>query len=411
MYSHSVELAQELLKTLFLIFVIGTLGDKLAQKLRIPDVVVFVLIGMLIGPSISGIVEVDPQSVLNQVILLAGASFILFHGGMITQLGILRRVWISITLLSTLGVLVTAVVVAVATCLIFHVPFMIALLLGAIVASTDPAALVPIFQKFPIRARVAHTVISESAFTDATGAILTTVVFGTLSFTTHVRAGSVLVQFMQLTLGGIIVGAVVGGVTAFLISENDRGLLREFTPMMIVISVLGSYLIAEWIHASGFMSVFVAGLTVGNAKSLKLTILPKEEQAAHDFIDTIGLKFRMLIFVLLGSQVNFKVLEIYGWQAVIVAIVFMFIARPLTVLSSLLPDRIAKWQRNEILFFFWTRETGVIAAALVGIVSSADLEQSQLLSGVAFVIILATLLLQASTTPMLAKRLQLLEDR
>jgi potassium/hydrogen antiporter len=189
-------------------------------------------------------------------------------------------------------------------------------------------------------------------------------------------------------------------------SIHYRGLLREFTPMVIVISLLASYLIAEWMHASGFMSVFVAGLTVGNAKSLKLTILPKEEQAAHDFIDAIGLKFRMLIFVLLGSQVNFKVLQMYGWQAVIVAIVFMFVARPLTVLSSLLPDRIAKWQRNEILFFFWTRETGVVSAALVGIVASSGLEHAQLLSGVTFVIILATLLLQASTTPMLpsAKR-------
>ncbi|WP_026961514.1 cation:proton antiporter [Alicyclobacillus herbarius] len=410
MHSHAVEFAQDLLTTLLLIFVVGTAGGKLAQRLHIPDVVVFVLLGMLLGPSALHWIDIEPQSLINPVILLAGASFILFHGGMVTELRVLGRVWPSIGLLSTAGVVVTALIVAAATHWMVHVPFLLALLLGAIVASTDPASLVPIFGRFPIRPRVAQTVISESAFTDATGAILTTVVFGILSHTTKASAGSILLEFLQLAVGGIVVGGVIGGVTAFLISENDRGLLREFTPMAVVISVLASYLIAEHLHASGFMSVFTAGLAVGNAKSFRLTILPEQERAAHEFIEAVGLKFRMLIFVLLGSQVDFGILQKYGWQAVVLAIVFMFIARPLTVMSSLLPDWRAKWQRNELLFFCWTRETGVVAAALVGMVTSSDLPQASFLSAAVFVMILATLLVQASTTPTLAKRLHLLEE-
>ncbi|MBL0385655.1 sodium:proton antiporter [Tumebacillus sp. ITR2] len=412
MHSHAVELAQTFLTAILLVFFVGTLGGKLSEKLRIPDVVLFILIGMLLSPSVLDLVDIRSESTANQAILLFGASFILFHGGMITRLSVLKEVWRTITLLSTLGVVVTALVVAVAAVWIFDMSFMPALLLGSILASTDPAALVPIFQKFPVRRKVSQTVITESAFTDATGAIMATVVFSLLMTTgAAVEWGSIGLQFAQLALGGIVVGAIVGWIAAFLISENDRGLLREFAPMVIVITVLAAYLGAEWIHASGFMSVFVAGLMIGNAESFKLTILPKQEHAAHEFIDAVSLKLRMLIFILLGSQVDFSVLQDYGLQGLLVVLVFVFLARPITVLSCLLPDRRAKWKRNEILFLFWTRETGVIAAALVGIVGSSGLEDAKLMSAIAFVAILFTLLLQASTTPFVAKKLGLLEEQ
>jgi cell volume regulation protein A len=161
--------------------------------------------------------------------------------------------------------------------------------------------------------------------------------------------------------------------------------------MVIVITVLAAYLLSEGIHGSGFMGAFVAGLMIGNARSFKLTILPKEEHAAHQFIDTVSLKLRMLIFILLGSQVDLAVLKEYGLLALVVVIIFIFIARPITVLCSLLPDKKANWTRPEVLFFFWTRETGVIAAALIGIVSSSDLQERKLLSTIVFIAILVQL--------------------
>ncbi|MCL6515311.1 sodium:proton antiporter [Alicyclobacillus sp.] len=407
MHTQELELAQSFLSTLLIIFVFGTLGGKVAERLHIPDVVVYVVVGILIGPPVFELIDIDPRSVLYQVILISGASFILFHGGMVTRLSTLRRVWRTIGLLSTVGVVVTAVVVGVGASWVFHVPVAVGLLLGAIVASTDPAALVPIFQKVPVREKVAHTVISESAFTDATGAILTTVVLG---FLTAGQMGwfGVGAEFLRLAAGGLVIGGVVGLMAAFLISENDHGLLREFTPMVAVISVLASYLVAERLHASGFMSVFTAGIVLGNADAFRLTILERQAHAAHDFIDAVGLKFRMLIFVLLGSQVDFGTLSAYGWPSLLVACIFMAIARPMTVVVSLLPDRKAAWRREEILFLFWTRETGVVPAALVGMVAGAVPEYGKLLLAAVFVLVLATLAIQASSTPWMAKRLGLL---
>ncbi|WJH37153.1 sodium:proton antiporter [Paenibacillus sp. CC-CFT747] len=409
MHSESVAAAQHYLTYLLVIFLVGTLGGKLAGKLRLPDVVVFILTGIVLGPSLLGAVDIPASSTVNQLILLFGACFIIFHGGMITEFSVLKRVWRTISLLSVTGVLITALIAAAAAYYVFGVSFLTALLLGSILASTDPAALVPIFQKFPIRRRVAQTVISESAFTDATGAIMATVVFGLLTAEGAISGGAVIGEFLLLALGGMVVGVITGGIAAFLISENDRGLLREFTPMVVVITVLGAYLLAEKVHASGFMAVFVAGLMIGNVRSLKLTILPKEEHAAHQFMDAVGLKLRMLIFILLGSQVDFSVLRQYGLPALLVVLVFMLIARPVTVLASLLPDRGAGWSRSEVLFFFWTRETGVIAAALAGMAAGAGLAEGKLISAVVFVAILLTLLIQAGTTPWVAKKLGLME--
>jgi potassium/hydrogen antiporter len=219
--------------------------------------------------------------------------------------------------------------------------------------------------------------------------------------------GHVLLQFLLLSFGGMVVGGIVGGIGAWLISEHDRGLLKDFAPMVAILLVLGSYLGAEMIHASGYMSVFVAGLMMGNAKALKLTVLARVEQSMHAYIDVISLKCRMLIFILLGTQINVTALRDWFWQSVLVVLLFMVVARPLTVLACLLPDRKAKWEKKEIVFLFWTRETGVIPAALAGITAGMGVQDAGIYQSVVVIAILATLLIQASTTPYLARRLGL----
>lgn len=405
MHSPTIMMAQEILSNVLIILLIGTIGGRFAEAIRIPDVVIYILIGLMIGPIGLGVVDIKANSLFQQVIILFGASFILYHGGTLTQFRVIKKTWRSITLLSTIGVVITANVIALAAYYILHIPYLVGLLLGSILASTDPAALIPIFRKFPIRPKVAQTVITESAFTDATGAIMTTVVLGILTSEMKVSVLSITGQFFVLAVGGIIVGIIVGGTAAFLISNQKKVLLHEFTPVVITVTVIASYLLAEWIHASGFMSVFVAGLMLGNASSWKWEI--KNEVEAHQFIDAISLKLRMLIFVLLGVQVDISVIKEYWVVGLAIVLIFVFIARPITVLASLLPDRKAKWTTNEILFFFWKRETGVIAAALVGIVGTTTIPQTRILFVVTFIAILITLFLQATSTPYIAKKLNL----
>src|SRR5467141_1908489 len=176
--SASVELAKHTLVTGGLILAVGTVTGLIAQKIRIPDVAVFLLVGMLIGPEALGLIDIKADSALNQIILLFGASYILFDGGASLRFNVLKQVWITIVVIATVGIIITAGITGVAAHYILGVPLVVALLLGATLASTDPATLVPIFRQVHIRDRVAQTVMSESAFNDATGAVIT---FGILA--------------------------------------------------------------------------------------------------------------------------------------------------------------------------------------------------------------------------------------
>jgi len=409
MHSETILAAQELMKIIFLVLLAGVIAGKIAQLIKLPDVVIFLFIGILSGPTVLGILNVQANSVLNQFVLLFGSSFILFHGGTVTQFEVLKKVWLTLTLLSTLGVLITASIVGIASFYFLGLPILVAFLLGAVLASTDPAALVPIFQQIPIRPKVAQTVISESAFTDATGAILALVLTGMVTTGTEASVFSSILEFMKLAVGGLLVGAVVGWLFSFLLSEKDHGLLKEFSAVVTVIMVIGAYLGAELLHTSGFMAVFTAGLILGNAKEIKINFSEKIEHELHLFLDTVSLKMRMFIFILLGSQVNFQAINEYLIGGLLVVLVFIFLARPFTVLASTLPDKRADWKTNEILFMFWTRETGVIPAALAGILLGAGVEKAEVIASITFIAILATLLIQATTTKLLAAKLDLLE--
>jgi cell volume regulation protein A len=176
--SASIEIAKHTLLSAGLILAIGIVTGLLAQKIKIPDVAVFLIVGMAIGPEALGLINIKADSALNQIILLFGASYILFDGGASLRFNVLKQVWITIVALATVGVVITGAITGLAAYYILGVPLIVALLLGATLASTDPATLVPIFRQVNIRDRVAQTVVSESAFNDATGAIMT---FGVLA--------------------------------------------------------------------------------------------------------------------------------------------------------------------------------------------------------------------------------------
>src|SRR5579859_1248964 len=167
----SAEIAKHTLLAFGVILLSGSFSAFVARKLSAPDVVLFLLAGLALGPAATGLVDVRADSGLNQLILIFGSCYILFDGGASLRLKVLKEVWITIVLLATLGVLVTAAITAAAAHFILAVPAMVALLLGMAIASTDPATLVPIFRQIHIKDRVAQTVMSESAFNDATGAI------------------------------------------------------------------------------------------------------------------------------------------------------------------------------------------------------------------------------------------------
>jgi cell volume regulation protein A len=407
----AVEIAKHVLLACGLILAVGTITGLLSQKVGIPDVATFLIAGMLLGPQALGLIDIQANSPLNQFILLFGASYILFDGGASLRFSVLKRVWITIVVISTVGVVITAFVTGVAAYYILGVPFIVALLLGAALASTDPATLVPIFRQVKIRDRVAQTVMSESAFNDAMGAIVTFAVLAVATGKGEFSLTSSLLDLLKQSIIGIGAGAVLGYLAALLIAHERWSFLAEYGPVVTLMAVIGAYFAADGLEASGFMAVFVFGIVLGNKEALGFKMEPGEAQKLDEYVMTTAFIMRLFIFILLGSQVDFSLMNQYLVGGIIVVTILMLIARPLTVFLCALPDRRAQWSLNEMLFMCWTRETGVIPAALAGLLLGMNAPGAQMIASITFIAILMTILIQAPTTKWLGRRLGLLEGQ
>jgi cell volume regulation protein A len=404
----AIELAKQVLLSCGIVLAAGVASGLAAQKLKVPDVVIFLLVGILLGPQALGWIGIAAASALNQIILIFGSCYILFDGGASLRFTVLKGVWITITVLATVGVLITAAITAVAAYYALGVPFMVALLLGAAIASTDPATLVPIFRQIRVRDRVAQTVMSESAFNDATGAILTFAVLAIVAGSGEFSATASLADLVKQAGLGVVVGAALGYAAALLIAHEKYSFLMEYAPVVTVMAVMGAYLAADGLQASGFMAVFVFGMVLGNKDYFGFEMRASESRRLDEFVATTAFVMRTFIFILLGAQVDFALMNRYLVGGVIVVTAFMLIARPVTVLVCAWPDRRAKWSWQELIFMCWTRETGVIPAALAGLLLGMNAPGAQVIASVTFIAILMTILIQATTTRWLARRLGLL---
>jgi cell volume regulation protein A len=157
--------AQDVIQTVAIMLGAGLVSKLIADVARLPQMLVLLGAGALIGPAVLDVVDVPLDSLGSQLVLTVGVSFILFHGGLQLSARILERVAVGLTLLVIPGVIITAVVTGVAAAALFGLPLTTGLLIGAVLAPTDPAILVPLFDRIRMRPKVSQTVIAESAFT------------------------------------------------------------------------------------------------------------------------------------------------------------------------------------------------------------------------------------------------------
>lgn len=391
-----------------IVAITGIVCSKLSEKINIPDVVLFLIAGIFIGPSVFKFIDISSYQIENQLILTFGSAFILYLGGKEISLKVLKNVKISVLLLSSIGVIVSAFLMKEIIGLTFEVSSMTALLIGSIIASTDPATLVPIFNSVKIKDKVKQTVISESAFNDATGAILTSAVL-TIMLSGKFSLKENIYELSTMILVGVVVGIITGVLLLKLVTDKPYGIFKEYAPIISIISVIVAYELATKLDGSGYMACFIVGIITGNKKNFKIWLTQKSYDADLNVVETLGTISRMMIFIILGSQINLSILIKYLVPSVVAVTGLIFIVRPISLLVCVLFDRKAKWTKNEILFMMWVRETGVIPAALCGIISAMKIPGYEIVSSVVFMTILMTLIIQGSTTKYLANKLNLLE--
>ncbi|MCY6371031.1 cation:proton antiporter [Clostridium ganghwense] len=408
MESTAIVASEKLLELLVLVLLSGVVFAKISEKVHLPDVVLFIFAGILLGPHVLNWINIDKYPIGNQFILTFGAAYILYDGGREVELKILNKVKYTVILLATMGVIISTFITGYFAYKILHIDFMCALLLGVIIASTDPSVLIPLFKNMNISSKLKQTIISESAFNDVAAAIITFAILGIIQGGTFSLKGSLLKLALSAG-GGILVGVVVGVINSILISEDKYGILKEYPSQLAIAGVGVAYLISEKLGFSGYMSTFIVGMICGNKKMVNLR-LPEESYITHlRFKEVLTVILRMMIFILLGTQVQFEILAKYWKASLLIVAVLIFVSRPVSAFISISLDRKAKWNFKEIVYMMWIRETGVIPAALAGMMVTMKIPNAQIISSVTFMAIIVTLTFQASTSKLLAKILKLEE--
>lgn len=398
-----------MIETIAVMLVAGLACRLVADLVRLPQMLLLLAGGVLLGPHVTGWVDVPFDSTGAQLVLTLGVSFILFHGGLHLSARVLSRVAIGVGLLAVPGVVVTALVTGLAAAAAFDVPLTTGVLIGAVLAPTDPAILIPLFERMRLRPKVAQTVIAESALNDPTAAVLALALAGVVA-RGNASLTDPLLEFLGDMLVSTCLGLVFGVVLAVAVSSRRAGIWRESHAIAVTAVVAGSYFSIDWAGGSGYLGAFLAGLIVGNPGLLRLELHRHHELEMRILASAIADVMVMLVFLTVGANLP-------GWSAIegellpaaAVLAVLILVARPLAVLLCLLPDRRGGWSRDELVFVAWTRETGVLAAALAGIVVGMGIPDADLIVVTVALAIVLTLAVQATTKRWLARRLRLIE--
>ncbi|HEX2506454.1 MAG TPA: sodium:proton antiporter [Gaiellaceae bacterium] len=401
--------AKEAMETLAILLAVGLVAELLADVLRLPRMVVLLGAGVLIGPEVLGWVYTPLDSLGPQLLFSLGVALILFYGGLELSLRVLSRVGGTLSLLAVPGVVLTALVTGAAAALAFDLPFSHGFLIGAVVAPTDPAILIPLFERLRVRRKVVQTVVAESALNDPTGAILALTIAAFILEGDSSITGAALEFVGDLALS-VVLGVALGFALAVAVSERRFGFWRESPALVAALAVTAGYVSIDSAGGSGYLGAFIAGLIAGNSEEFGLPARQAVRREIEYFAEFSAHVVVLLVFLVLGANLPLRTIADQAAPALAVIAVLLFLARPLTVLSCALPDRRAAWTREELTFVGWTRETGVVPASLAGLLIAEGVPAQDELVTVVALAVIVTLGLQSTTKGWLARRLRLVEE-
>ncbi len=368
-----------------LLVMAGILSSLLALRFGAPLLLVFLVIGMLAGDAGPGglqFADVHSAYLVGSVAL----ALILFDGGLRTRFQTIRAVLAPSMLLATIGVLLTALITAPVAKFALDLNWTEALLVGAVVASTDAAAVFLLVhsQGLRLRPRVGATLEVESGSNDPFAVFLTLMLVEFISLGES-SAGHVL---LELAREGVI-GAVIGvtGGRLVVIALNRVALPQGLHAPFVTTAALVIFGAAQIAHASGFFAVYLAGIIIGNRPT-------RAHNSVVTFLDAATWLAQIVMFVLLGLLVSPQRLGASTGPAMLVAMVLMLVARPVAVFVCLAPFRFS-WR--EKLFIAWTGLRGAVAIFLASIPMLVGLSKAYLYFDVAFVVVIISLLLQGWT--------------
>jgi potassium/hydrogen antiporter len=392
---HSVEVTPEpMIIVAAALLLTGALLSKTSSRFGVPSLLLFLFLGMVAGSEGLLGIEFDDFELASQVGVIA-LAFILFSGGLSTDWSRIRPVIAPGAALATVGVALSAGLLGALAALILGLELVEGMLLGAIIASTDAAAVFSIMRSrgLGVEGRLKPLLELESGSNDPAAVFLTVGIIGLIQADGPGVLGLSGVFVLQMGLG-IVVGWVAARLGVWVIN-TVRLDYDGLYPVMTVAFVLLVFEGTAWIGGSGFLAAYVAGLTFANSDLL-------HKRSLTHFHDAIAWLMQIAMFVILGLLVFPSDLGPVAIQALAVALFLMFVARPLAVVITALPFRMPM---RHIGFVSWVGLRGATPVILATLPVVEGIEGADTIFNVVFFVVLTSVLIQGSTIPLAARML------
>jgi cell volume regulation protein A len=375
--------------------VVAALG---AARFGFPALVAFLGLGMLLGSDGPGGIAFDDARLAREAGVVSLVA-ILYEGGLSTSWRNLRKVAAPALTLATAGVGVTAVATGLAAHALFPLTWTGALLLGAVVASTDAAAVFATLRHTRLPGRLARTLEAESGTNDPVAIALTLGLIAWIQREHYGVADLAWVLLRQLGVG-LVVGIALGAL-ATLVFTRIPSSIASFVPVLSVAAAAVAYGGADAAHGSGFLAVYIVGLAVGSTSSAHRAQIV----AFHEGLAYVA---QVALFIVLGLLVFPSRLPHVALAGLGLTAVLVFVARPLAVWTSTAPLR--RFSRRERVLLGWAGLRGAVPIVLATFVLSAHVGSAETIFNAVFFVVLVSAALQGTTLEWLARRLGLLVE-
>lgn len=402
------------------IIILGIFAQWLAWRTRVPAILPLIIIGLIVGPISTYFTDdhskwiepiyndnmkhgLFPGQILFYFVSLA-IGIILFEGGLTLKLKELKGLRSVIINLISIGSLVTFVGAGIATHYIMELNWSISFLFAGLIIVTGPTVITPILRNVPLTRNIGTVLKWEGILIDPIGALVAVLVFefiasgGEEHFTTHA-----LVQFGKIVMIGTSIGFTSAYALFYLIKQKliPHYLLNVFTLALVLGVFVASDVMA---HESGLLAVVVMGMVLGNLD------VP-EVKHILDFKESLSLLLISMLFILLSANIDLTQLErLLDWRCLVLFLVVVLLLRPIGVFLS---TRNSDLSNNEKAFISWVGPRGIVAAgiaSLFGIKLSGKVDGAEFITPLVFMIVLGTVLLNATTARLMAKWLKVIQD-
>ncbi|MDZ7737875.1 MAG: sodium:proton antiporter [Bacteroidales bacterium] len=394
-------MSENILISLGLVVFLGFAAQWLSWKIRIPSILLFLILGIIAGPVLG---YIDPDEMFGEVLIpfiSLSVAIILFEGGLTLKLSEFKNIGRVLSLLLSVGILITWLTAVMAAHWLFGLNIEIAILLGAVLTVTGPTVIGPLLLTIRPKQNVGNILKWEGILIDPIGALLAILVFEVILIGQVENAAPlILLNIFKTILMSTLIG---GGFAALLILLIKRywipGYLQEIAALSFVVA---AFLISNHFQGeSGLLTSTIMGIVLANQKYIAI-------KEIKDFKENLTVLMIPVLFILLSARLSVSDIQLMNYKGLIFLLVLIFIARPLSVFISGIRSNLSL---KEKLFISWMAPRGIVAAAVASVfalkLAEIDVAQSEYLVPLTFMVIIGTVFIYGTTSPLAAKLLKI----